>query len=138
MMMRRTSVIQTILLGLIGTTTIASCGAAPENAQTAGDVLGVDQFMRSTAQYKDPVTVRGVVSAVHSDEQLFTLIDVLEYQECGVANCASLYLPVRWSGALPTVQEAVNVHGRVDEIGGKLVFHADAMTKSPILQKSQQ
>lgn len=136
MMLRRTKLIQTMLMGLFAATTIVSCGAAPEHVQTAGGVLEVDQFMRGTAQYKDPVTVRGVVSAVHADEQLFTLIDVREYQECGVTNCASLYLPVRWSGAPPMVQEAVNVHGRVDEIGGKLVFHADAMTKSSIPQKS--
>jgi len=67
------------------------------------------------------------VSAVQAEAQLVTLIDRSEFDECAVVTCASLSLPVRWAGAMPQVEEGVEVTGRVREEAGKLIFVAEEM-----------
>jgi len=90
-------------------------------------VLEIDEFMRQPEAHPGRVRVQGIVSAVQSEAQLVTLIDRSEFDECGVATCAPLSLPVRWTGAMPQVKEGVEVTGRVQEETGKLIFVADAM-----------
>lgn len=89
--------------------------------------LGVDALMRNVDQHRGPVTVVGVVSAASADKQAVTLIDTKEFAECGVTNCASLALPVRWAGPAPAVEKTVRVNGEVRESDGKLVFVASAL-----------
>lgn len=103
--------------------------ARPEAATTSPSQtsLGVDDLMRNIDRHRGPVTVVGVVSASSADKQAVTLIDTKEFAECGVTNCASLALPVRWAGPAPAVEKKVRVNGEVRESDGKLVFVATAL-----------
>lgn len=97
---------------------------------TGAAAVGVDDFMRHPERHPDQVEVEGVVSTVSSDGGFLTLIDASEYQECGVVNCASLSLPVRWDGEMPSIAERVRVGGHVQESSGKLFLQAQSLRPS--------
>jgi len=91
--------------------------------------VGVDDLMRNVDRYRTgPVRVEGVVSLASSSERTMTLIDNREYKKCGL-GCAELMLPIRWSGAMPAVKEAVCVDGEIQEDGGKLIFVARSVER---------
>ncbi len=94
-----------------------------------GAVLGVEQLMVEVDKYEGSSRVEGVVSTVAPAEQMFSLIDIKEFKECGVTTCARLTLPVHWTGSMPAIQDAVRVEGEVKELNGKLVLEANAMDK---------
>jgi hypothetical protein len=98
----------------------------------ANGSIGVEHFMRNVDDYPDVVQVEGVVSDVRGNDRLFTLIDIREFEECGVTDCAPLSLPVRWGGTQPDVKDLVKVRGRVEKMDGKLVFAAAMLTKTQI------
>lgn len=106
-----------------GETTQAEAATTPP----AQGSVGVDDFMRNVDRHRGPVSVVGVVSAASADKQMVALIDSKEFAECGVTNCASLTLPVRWAGPAPAVEKTVRVNGEVRESDGKLVFVASAL-----------
>jgi hypothetical protein len=100
-------------------------------------VLGVAKLMRGVDGYRGaPVQVEGVVSFVDSDAQLLALIDVEEFRQCDLAHCA-LVLPVRWTGVMPQVREAVRVKGTVQEEDGKFLFAAQILEKAVPADKSR-
>ena len=84
----------------------------------------VGDFMKSVDSYDGSVSVAGVVSVVSAEDGLLALIDLREFEECGTTSCASLSLPVRWSGTMPSVANAVQVDGEIERAGEKLVFVA--------------
>ena len=86
--------------------------------------LGVDELMKNVDSIRGTVQVRGVVSSILSQKQMFTLIDIAEYKKCGILTCAPLTLPIQWQGPMPAVRELVEVKGEVQEANGKLVFDA--------------
>lgn len=91
--------------------------------------VGVDDLMRNVDRYRSgPVRVEGVVSLASSTDQTITLIDNREFERCGL-GCAELMLPVRWSGSMPAVREAVRVEGEIQEDGGKLIFVARSVDR---------
>jgi hypothetical protein len=109
---------------------------APEPGEQS--VLGVHELMRNVDRYRDgPTQVKGVVSYVSAEGQGLTLIDVVDFEECGLCDCAPLKLPIRWSGAMPHLQDTVLIEGEVQEAAGKLIFVArsvepsDARTGTP-------
>ena len=69
------------------------------------------------------VAVEGVVQTVSAEGQLLTLIDVREYQVCGLSDCC-LYMPVKWSGEMPQIEESVIVRGSIQSGDSGLVFVA--------------
>ncbi len=101
--------------------------AVVEVAQPDETPLHVDDFMKNVDSYDGSVSVAGVVSAVSSEDGLLALIDMREFEECGTTTCASLSLPVRWSGEMPTLANAVQVEGEAEWVGEKLVFVADQL-----------
>jgi hypothetical protein len=105
--------------------------AVPEQLTTAEPtaILGVDQFMRAVGDYQGPVLLEGAVSAVVADEQTLALIDVREFAECGITTCATLLLPVRWTGPMPSVRDIVRLRGEAKDSSGKLVFIASSLER---------
>ena len=101
--------------------------AEAATTRPAQSSFGVDDFMRSVDRHRGPVSVVGVVSAASADKQTVALIDTREFAECGVTNCASLTLPVRWAGPAPAVAKTVRVNGEARDSDGKLVFIASAL-----------
>lgn len=103
--------------------------ATTKSASSAeeGAIIGVDELMKHTERYTGQLRVKGVVSGVATESQMISLIDMREFEECGVTSCASLTLPIRWAGQMPKVQDAILVSGEVQEAEGKLVFVAHAL-----------
>lgn len=102
----------------------STSGGPAASAGSPTDVLGVEQFMKAVDRPQGVVRVEGVVSSASASDRLLTLIDRREFEECGVTTCAALYLPVRWSGPMPSVTELVRLEGQTMHEGGKLVFVA--------------
>ena len=92
--------------------------------ENSGEFINVDDLMNNPEVYTGLVQVEGIVSIVNPEKQMFGLIDLREFIECGVTTCASLTLPVQWSGAMPTSGETVHVSGEVKNSNGQFVFHA--------------
>lgn len=95
--------------------------------------LGVDQLMKEVDSHKGPVRVQGVVTAVLPDKHVIAVVDIEQFKKCGILNCPTyLVLPVLWSGAMPSLKDAVAIEGQIKEAGGKLVFEAKAIEKLPL------
>lgn len=112
----------------------AQASASPA-ARLTGAPLGVDDLMRNVDQHRGPVSVAGVVSGASAAEQMLVLIDAKEFADCGTTTCATLALPIRWTGAMPQVSQTVQVDGQVQEVAGKLVFVASAV--GPVAQAAR-
>ena len=93
----------------------------------AGGPLGVDDLMRNVSLHQGSVSVLGVVSAASPAEQMLVLIDSKEFGECGTTTCATLTLPIRWTGAMPQLSQTIVADGQVQEVTGRLVFVASAI-----------
>lgn len=110
----------------------SSAAAAKTNA-----ALGVETFMKNVDRYRGEVRVEGVVSSVSATNQTLGLIDVREFQTCGLEKCAELTLPVRWTGVMPTVGQAFRANGEVQKERGKLVFVAKTLEKFELPAKGK-
>lgn len=96
-------------------------------------VVGVDALMRNVERFRSgPVTVEGVVSATDADRQSLALIDVAEFRACATANCATLVLPVHWSGRMPEMASFVQTEGEVLEREDGLVFVAKTLKEKAL------
>ncbi len=89
--------------------------------------VNVDDLMKEPDRYAGIVRLEGVVSGIFPGEQKLTLIDTREYLACGEITCASLILPVRWSGIMPKPADTVRITGEIREIDKKLIFVAQAV-----------
>ncbi len=101
----------------------SALAAEPET----GGTVGVDQLMKNVDKYRGSISVEGVVSAVSPRDHMLSLIDAQEFKRCRVTTCATLTLPVRWAGTMPSVKDQVRVEGEIKENRGKLVFEAKTL-----------
>ncbi len=106
----------------------ASTSAAAVDAKTNG-VVGVNKFMRDVDSYPGRVQVEGIVKTVSAKSQSLGLGDCEGCGKCEAGSCAELVLPVRWTGAMPSVGQGVRVTGEVQKRKGKLTFVASAVEK---------
>ncbi len=110
--------------------TNARLSSVPPTAEAKTNaVLGVETFMRGVSHYQGRVQVEGVVRTVSAKTHTLALIDVAEFEKCGLADCAELVLPVRWAGTMPSVGQNVRVSGEVQKQKTKLVFVASEVEK---------
>jgi hypothetical protein len=92
--------------------------------------LGVDQLIKEVDRHKGLVRVEGIVTAVVPDKQMIALVDIEQFKKCGLLSCPTyLVLPILWSGAMPSLKDAVIIEGQVKESGGKLVFEGKQIEK---------
>ena len=112
----------------------AKSSPAVESSKTNA-VLGVENFMKNVDRYRGNVRVEGVVFAVSATKHTLGLIDVREFQTCGLKECGGLTLPVSWTGAMPAVGQAVRADGEVQKTKGKLVFVAKTVEKFELPKK---
>ncbi len=116
--------------------TNARLSSVPPTAEAKTNaVLGVEKFMRGGAHSQGRVQVEGVVRTVSAKTHTMALIDVEEFEKCGLADCAELVLPVRWAGTMPTVGQAVRVSGEVQKQKAKMVFVATEVEKVQLPEK---
>jgi hypothetical protein len=90
-------------------------------------ILGVEALMQAPERHQGPIRVEGIVSAIAPKQRTLALIDIAEFQKCRTVQCAPLALPVRWTGPMPAVANAVRVEGEIRKLGGKLIFVARAL-----------
>jgi hypothetical protein len=86
-----------------------------ESRQT---VVGVDDAFADPQAYSGIIAVKGVVSFVYPSNSSFVIIDVKEYELCGVVTCAINEMLISvpsdlYSGELPEVTDTVLVHGEI-------------------------
>lgn len=87
-------------------------GSRPETPDQTG-TLDVNSVAADPGAYKGDIRVRGVVADASPAESTFVLIDIREYKACGVVNCASTFVPVRYAGTPPKVKEELLVTGEM-------------------------
>jgi len=126
----------TIIAATIVVSQAQTNSAPPAESSKTNAVLGVENFMKNVEHYRGNVRVEGVVATVSASDQMLALIDVREFQTCGLEQC-SLSLPVRWSGTMPAVGQAVRTDGQVQEAKGKLVFVAKTLEKNELPKKEK-
>ena len=100
-----------------------------EPTETDEEAVGVDELMRNVDHYEGRLRVIGVVSGTSTADHTVALIDIAEFEECGITTCASLTLPVQWSGPMPSVEDTVEIAGEVQELEGRLIFVAETLEK---------
>ncbi len=110
----------------LGRTGVALPPAYAAESET-GATVGVDQLMKNVDKHRGSINVEGVVSAVSSKDHMLSLIDTQEFNKCAVVTCATLTLPVRWSGTMPSIKDQVRIEGEIKENRGKLFFEAKTL-----------
>ena len=111
-----------------GDADVRQVGASPGSSATAEE-LDVELFMRDVDRFRGVVRVIGVVNTASDADHMLTLLDRREFEECGVTTCASLYLPVRWGGEMPSSGDTVRIKGKTQDEGGKFVFVAQFLER---------
>ena len=112
--------------------TAAAPSSRPVGATTTPASIGVEDLMRNLKKHLGVVVVEGVVAAAKASDQKMALIDTKEFRECNDTTCAELVLPVRWSGAMPSVKQTVRATGEVKkQDDGKLAFVASDVQVVP-------
>ena len=109
---------------------IVMYGGCDNQNQSSGDTsidihaaLSVDDAVRNLKPDTTVRTVIGVVQTVTPNDDLLTLIDVEEYKTCGLGDCC-LYMPVRWQGEMPKIEDIVTVQGTIEGTESGMLFSA--------------
>lgn len=124
------------VLFVLSILTGCSGGASKADVNVSStSALGVDDFIRAGAKVDQSVFVEGVVARVEAPQHRMALIDDAEFEECEVTTCATIYLPIRWTGDMPAPKELISVKGQVATEGGKLIVIAKEITKRPAPKK---
>lgn len=104
--------------------------SSPMSVSQLPPALGVEELMKNVDRYPGTVRVEGVVREVSAGQPELALIDIREFQECGISKCNELVLPVHWLGPMPSVEDVVRLEGEVRETSGKLAFVARNLEKA--------
>ena len=114
--------------------TISMNDAAAQSAQPSKSEqksVSVNELAGNPSAYMGSVTVIGVVGTVTAGKG-FTLVDTREYRACGLScltEPGTKIIPVRWSGASPTVEQTVRVEGELTRKDKGLSFLARKIDK---------
>ncbi len=134
--MKTKLIVWCVVVAAVGCSAMAQTGPkakaaaqAPSAEARSNAVLGVNKFMRDVDSYPGRVQVEGIVKTVSAKSQSLGLGDCEGCGKCEAGSCAELVLPVRWTGAMPSVGQAVRVTGEVQKKKGKLTFVASAVEK---------
>ena len=138
MTLRRAALLLLALEGLLSPGVARAEPPAPDSLSparaTRGEpVLDVEPFMEGNPRAGNLLRIRGLVSEIRPERKLLSLVDLSDREElleAGKTRCVAL--PVRWSGAMPALHQAVLAEGRVQEEGGKLVFVASSLAPLPV------
>lgn len=101
--------------------------ATAATTQAPARVLAVNDLRQAPERFTGPIRVQGVVGGTKESDHMFGLVDTREVEKCGTTTCAEFLLPVRWTGAMPQVGEAVTVSGRLQQSARGLILRASAI-----------
>ncbi len=94
--------------------------SSPMNKANDGNVevsvIDVDDFAADPSAYNGFIGIRGIVASAHQSDSSFVIIDVREYELCGVLTCATNEITIivpsnEYSGELPNAEDIVIVYG---------------------------
>jgi hypothetical protein len=79
-------------------------------------VIDVDDFASDPSAYHGIIGIKGVVASTRQSDSSFVIIDVREYELCGVLTCATNEITIRvpadkYSGELPNSEDIVIAYG---------------------------
>jgi hypothetical protein len=113
----------TAFLLLLTVQLLFSGGCQTDSGQFNGEgntsvVLNVDDVAADPAAYSGVIAVKGIVSLVNRFDNTFDIIDVREFELCGIVTCATNQLlvsvpPDGYSGELPVVEDEVVAYGKI-------------------------
>lgn len=119
----------------------AGCTAG---APAESSAIGVNALTSDLAAFSGEILVEGVVQNVEAGSSVIWLIDVTEYESCGLVPCAGAgFLPIElpttgdpslsgdlYDGTLPDVEDKVTVAGTVRaQDDGSLYFDAERVER---------
>lgn len=81
-------------------------------------IVNVDDVAADPGAYEGVIGIKGIVSFVYPSDSVFVIIDVKEYELCGVVTCAINEIevsvpPNQYAGELPNVEDEVLVYGEI-------------------------
>ncbi len=122
--MSRKFIILVVLLAL-GCLFAGGCLASTQpinETTTPGVTVGVDDVAADPGAYDGIIGIKGIVSFVYPSDSTFVIIDVKEYELCGVVTCAINEIaitvpPDQYSGELPNVEDEVLVYSEITSGG---------------------
>jgi len=112
------AVLVLLVLGYLFTGGCQANSEEPGDAITNSVIVDVDDIVADPGAYQGIVGIRGIVSFVYPADSAFVIIDLREYELCGVVTCAINELTIsvpfdRYSGELPDVKDEVVVYGEI-------------------------
>ena len=86
--------------------------------------LNVNDIGSDPSAYTGTITVTGIMAGLsESDKSIFGMMDVKELQ-CKSANCNKIFIPIRYSGAMPVVGDEVRATGSFVKLDAGYLFDA--------------
>ncbi|UCG84397.1 MAG: hypothetical protein JSW38_06170 [Dehalococcoidia bacterium] len=108
-------------------------------------IVGVDDVAADPFAYVGPIAIEGVVSFVYPSNSTFVIIDVKEYELCGVVTCAINEIPITvppdsFTGTLPEVKDVVLTYGEIISSDNEFYVEVSQVRRDgkTILQKLEQ
>jgi hypothetical protein len=95
--------------------------AIPQN------VLNVDDIALDPSVYTGKISVAGAVSFVYPSQDNFVIIDIKEYDKCGVVTCAINHLTVSYQKQLPNVKDRVIINGELVKTNSGYILNAESV-----------
>jgi hypothetical protein len=117
-----------VVLALLGGVFVLGCQTESQQVP----IVDVDDFASDPWAYDGDIAIRGIVSFVYSSDSVFVIIDVKEYELCGVLTCAineiSISVPPdEYSGELPNLKDEVLVYGKIKSGGDTVIIDVSSV-----------
>lgn len=99
--------------------------------ETPDQPVHVDDLFENLENHSGRISLQGVVAGSDADKGVFGVIDLREYEECGVLSCAKFTMPVRFSGDLPEAKTILTMTGEVVKTSDGYLFDAQELVENP-------
>lgn len=101
----------------------------PQQAQSQQQkyVLNVDDILVDPSAYTGKIVVQGAVSFANPEKKSFEIIDLKEFDQCGVVTCAINHLTVNYPNPLPNVKDRVEITGELIRTNQGYVLNAETV-----------
>ncbi len=119
---------------------------------SADDAIGVNALTADPQAFSGEIAVVGVVQDVSADSSAITLIDLTEYETCGLTPCGGagilpLFLPTSgtpapsgalYEGSLPALEDQVVVTGTIRSAESGLYFDVERVDRGSATLMTKQ
>jgi len=111
----------------------ADAGSQLVSSTGVGDLefIHVDDLAVNPDAYAGVFVLKAVVAKVNTVENVISVIDLREFENCGELTCAKYYLPVKVTGDLPEPATTVLITGQLVRDRSGLAIQASELRKLP-------